>query len=141
MVINHPPLFELLLIFVTAIIADVLYQINELTFAIIISFAIAQVIYEYRTSQLKQESTSQLQELSILNRVAQAVSVNFELKDVLNSIYSEMSRLLNATVIFVAMYDDEGQRLDYPLVMKEGEPIIWQQRQLANGLNRLCNPP
>jgi two-component system, NtrC family, sensor histidine kinase KinB len=131
---NHSPLYELLLIFVSAIIGVILYKVNELTFAIIISFAIAQIIYQYRTSQLKQESVNQLQELSTLNRVAQAVSVNLDLDDVLYNIYNEINQIVNASLIFIALYDDEHQRIHYPLVMKKGESTPWQQRHLTNGL-------
>lgn len=133
-IINHPPLLELLMILASAIITVVLYQINVLTFAIIISFAIAHAIYEYRAAQLKQESAIHTQELSTLNRVAQAVSVNLDSDDVLQSIYKEVNQLVNASLIFVALYDDEHQRINYPLVMKDGKSIAWQQRHLTNGL-------
>jgi two-component system, NtrC family, sensor histidine kinase KinB len=131
---KHPPLFEILLLFVSAIIAVVLYEVNELTFGIIISFAIAQVIYESRTAQLKQESIIQMQELSTLNNIAQAVSANLDLNHVLDSIYSEVDKLVHASLIFVALYDEEHQSIDYPLVKKNGKSIKWKQHPLSNGL-------
>lgn len=130
----HSVPFELLLLFIAAIISVVLYEVNILTFAIIISFTIAQVINEHRTNKLKQESSRRLQELSTLNNVAQAVSVNLALDDVLYSIYNEVNQLVNATLIFVALYDDEHKQIDYPLVIHQGKNITKPQRYLTNGL-------
>jgi len=131
---QSPPLFELLLLFVAAIIAAVLYQVNELTFLIIITFTVAQVIYGHRATELKRESTVRLNELTTLNTVAQAVSVHLELEDVLTSIYTEVNQLVDAQVIFVALYDSEKQHITYPLVMQDSKSVIWRIRPLSNGL-------
>lgn len=131
---NHAVPFELLLLFIAIIIAVVLYQVNTLTFVIIISFMIAQAYYEYRANQLKQESLNRLQELSTLNNVAQAVSVNLALDDVLYSIYNEVNQLVNATLIFVALYDDDHKQIEYPLVIHQGKQTTKPQRYLTNGL-------
>lgn len=131
---NHPPYVELLLTFVAVIIAVTLYQVNVLTFVIIISFTTAQVIYEDRRQKLKQESQKQLQDLSTLNSVAQAVSVNLKLEDVLYSIYHEVNQIVNASVIFVALYDKELEQLTYPLIVEEGKRIPHPQKPLAQDL-------
>ena len=127
------PMFEILLLFAAAVIAMISYTVNELTFGLIIGFVIALVIYESRASRLKKKSMIQMQELSTLNRVAQAVSVNLDLENVLENIYKEVNQLVNASLIFVALYDDEHQRIDYPLVKKNGQSIIWKQRHLTRG--------
>lgn len=131
---QRSPIYEILLLIITAIIAVTLYAINALTFMLVIGFVSAQVIYEYRTHKLREDSTNRLRDLSTLNNVAQAVSVNLVLDEVLDSVYGEVNKLVNATVIFVALYDDEYDQIDYPLVMENSTRTTWQQRQLANGL-------
>lgn len=131
---NRHPIFEILLLGGATLISTITYSVNGLTFALIIGFIIALVIYESRISKLRRKSHYQMQELSTLNRVAQAVSINLDLDNVLDNIYKEVNQLVNASLIFVALYDGEHQRVDYPLVMKNGESIIWQQRHLTHGL-------
>ena len=123
---QSPPLFEVILIFVTAIIAVVLYQVNELTFIVIVVFTVAQVLYGHNANKLKHESSVRLHELTTLNAIAQAISINIELDDVLSSIYTEVNQLVDADTIFVAFYDDDSDTISYPLVKK-----TWSKPHMA----------
>mgnify|MGYP003635098252 CR=1 FL=1 len=130
---NHPLQFELILLLISASVAIIYYEVNILTFGVIISIAIAYIIYESRNSQVKHDSFVRMQQLSTFNRFAQAVSSNLELDDVLENIYNEVNEIVNATLIFVALYNDEDEQIDYPIVRKNGEPITWHNRRLKNG--------
>ncbi len=110
-------------------------NIDVLTFAIVIGFIVAQVVYNHQASIIKQESARQLNELSTLNTIAQSVSVHIELDDVLHSVYTEVNKLVDATVIFVAFYDDETEQLSYPLVMQDGKPATRHEHPLNNNMS------
>jgi len=131
---QSPPLFELLLLFVAGIIAAVLYQVNELTFLVIIGFAIAQVLYGHRSADLEKESKARLEELTVLSNMAQSISVQQELDQLLNTIHSEINQLVDADIIFVAFYDKDQEIVNYPLVMENGKPIRWHDRRPTRNL-------
>lgn len=127
-------LIELLFIFVTGIVAISLYEINTIAFVLIVLFFCGQLAVYYRSRLSSRYTSNRLKELSTLNSVAQNISANIELDEALKNTYIEINRLVNATTIFIALYDDSSERLQYQLVMTDGNIVEWNGRRLSQGM-------
>lgn len=131
---NHALMMEVLLIPLIIITPLVLFQANILAFVVIIGFAISQVFRHYQATRIRIEFMIQVNELSTLNNLAKNISLNIDLNEVLQNIYQEVNKLVNATTIFIALYDNEEQLLDYKLVMTDNTTTTWQGRPLSEGM-------
>jgi K+-sensing histidine kinase KdpD len=68
--------------------------------------------------------------LSLLSGVAQNISANLVMDDVLYNIYDWANQLVDTHLFYIALYNKRYDMLDFPLVMQNDKRIAWQDRQL-----------
>lgn len=67
-----------------------------------------------------EERRRQITELSILNQTGQALSSTLELADMIELIYSQVARVMDAQNFYIALYDPADQIIRFPLVYEHG---------------------
>lgn len=107
--------------------------LNFLAFAIVIGF----ILGLYRVLQVNnQRLERRIRELAILNAFAQALSTRLGMNDLLNTLYSEISRHMPAEFFLIALYDEVRQQWTFPLVMKNGVRQNWQPSSTSREMGR-----
>jgi NtrC-family two-component system sensor histidine kinase KinB len=75
-----------------------------------------------------------IEQLSALNQVGQALSASLRLDDLLEKIYQQVSRLMDASLFYVALRDPFTDIISFPLAMEKGQPWTLESRKVGNGL-------
>ncbi len=127
-------IFEVVLWFVPPLVAHVYFRIGLEAYLILLGLVWFQFFRYYQVSRAQTSLIQRLRELSTLNRVGQSISANLELDDVLQSIYREVSQIVDATTFLIALYDETRELVDYRLVVKDGQKVVWPARKLNNGI-------
>ena len=73
-------------------------------------------------------------DLWALNSIAQTLNASLQLEDLLTAIYNEISRLLDASNFYLALYDEPSQTLHFVMEYEDGQRINGGMRSLTNGL-------
>ncbi|MFZ0548052.1 MAG: GAF domain-containing protein, partial [Candidatus Promineifilaceae bacterium] len=66
------------------------------------------------------ETERRAKELTVVNRIAQAISQELELEPMLDTILQELSHVLQLDAFIVALYYEETDLLEYPLIYDDG---------------------
>ncbi|MFQ5398917.1 MAG: ATP-binding protein [Anaerolineae bacterium] len=99
--------------------------------------ALALVVISLITRSLdrvRQRLERRVQELDSLQVVGQSLSATLDLETILSSVYSQVSRLMQASTFYVALYDEDKGEVSFPFVISEGERVSWAPRKIGNGL-------
>ncbi|HUM25154.1 MAG TPA: GAF domain-containing protein [Anaerolineales bacterium] len=80
-----------------------------------------QLSLALENAQLFQETQKRANELATLNEIVQAISEQIELKNVLNTAYEQIVKLIPLDAFFVALYDESSNTVSYPIVIDEGK--------------------
>ena len=75
-----------------------------------------------------------IEQLSVLNQVGQALSASHRLDELLERIYQQVSRLMDTSLFYVALYDSFTDVISFPLAMEKGQPWALESRKTGNGL-------
>ena len=75
-----------------------------------------------------------IDELATLNSIGQALSSSLALPDLLQSIYEQVTRLIQAPTFYIALYDAESRQISFPLYVRRNHPINRESRPLGNGV-------
>ena len=75
-----------------------------------------------------------VKELSSLQAVGQALSASLDLDSILKAIQIQVSELMPADNLYVALYDSEIDEVSFPLATEFGERVHWRSRRTGNGL-------
>jgi hypothetical protein len=59
-----------------------------------------------------------IEQLSVLNQVGQALSASHRLDELLERIYQQVSRLMDTSLFYVALYDSFTDVISFPLAME-----------------------
>jgi GAF domain-containing protein len=81
-----------------------------------------QLANAIENARLLEQEQTRAQELTVLNEMSRALSAELELAAVLRNVYQYTSRLMDATNLYVALYDAEQDEISFPLYA-EGELI------------------
>ncbi|MEJ2207747.1 MAG: GAF domain-containing protein [Anaerolineae bacterium] len=84
--------------------------------------------------RLFEETQARAEELAVLNEMGRALTAELDVEEVLDSIYRYLSRLLDTTNFYVALYDAEADEISFPFVAEAGERIRWASRRSGRGL-------
>jgi PAS domain S-box-containing protein len=79
-------------------------------------------------------SQRQLGRLQSLNLIGQALSANLSLDQLLETIYMQVRALRDIPTFYVALLDQEHDRLTFPYVIENHQSAIWDDCSLGNGL-------
>jgi signal transduction histidine kinase/CheY-like chemotaxis protein/PAS domain-containing protein len=78
----------------------------------------------FRQTQIAlEESEARAGELIHLNEMSRALSSNLNVDTVIEKIYEFTSRLMNTANFYVALYNEEKQLINFPLVFSDGQRI------------------
>jgi len=91
------------------------------SFTTIIVGASLVVFGLFMFSVVQQRLRRQLAEMTIIEGTTQALRNNLELEAVLQMAYTQINRLLNVQNLTVALLGETGERLTYPLVIRQGQ--------------------
>ncbi len=102
--------------------ADVIQRDESLfSFTTIIVGTLLVIFGLYMLSRVQQRLRRQLTEMQVIEETTQALRSNLELDAVLHTAYAQINRLLRVDNLTVALLNDAGNRLTYPLVIRRGE--------------------
>lgn len=125
---------EGLLLLVGLLLPTILYEIGVGPFIILIGLLVVQALRHNQIARIREELEQRVQEMSSLQKMSQSIATNLVLDEVLQNIYNETQQMLKARTFFVALYDESQQRIEYPLVIRDGVRIQWSRRKLQQGL-------
>ena len=74
------------------------------------------------------------QTLASLNAVGQALSSNLHLDDLLLAVHEQVSHLMEAENLYVALLENDGREVSFPLAIENGERIDRAPRPMTNSL-------
>jgi len=111
---------EKLLIGVLNIHADQLNAFDDNDSAIMTTLA-TQIGAAIQNTRLFQETQKKTGELIKLNEIVRAISEQIELKDVLNTAYQQITKLISMDAFFIALYDEVSNMVSYPIIINEGK--------------------
>lgn len=93
---------------------------------------IAIVVHNFGHSRVNAEK--RLRELSLLNKVSQALRSNLNLEDLLETIYLQVSTVMDVENFYIALYDADTDIIHFPLAIQHGVFTEWAPRHSAKRL-------
>jgi len=95
----------------------------------------AQATVTLENARLFQETNVRAEELAVLNELSQALTATLNVEEVLNETYRGVSRLLDTTNLYVALYHPEQDQVSFPLYAEGGRVRrLDERRQAGKGL-------
>jgi GAF domain-containing protein/signal transduction histidine kinase len=70
-------------------------------------------------------------ELETLNSIGQSLTTSLDMTDLMQSLYRQISRLMDAQTFYTVLYNFDNQTLSYPLVIQDNQRIEWSERPAA----------
>lgn len=74
--------------------------------------------------RLTEEAERRVNELGVVNEIGQALATEVELQKILVSVIKNLTDVFNANSVYVALYDQENQRIEIPYMLDHGQEII-----------------
>ncbi len=93
-----------------------------------------QLTLALENARLFEESRLRSEQLAILNEMSRNLSAQLNIQDVLETVHRYTSLLLDASNLYIAMYDPETQEVRFPLAFEDNQRTQWRSRPLSNGL-------
>jgi len=85
--------------------------------------------------RLFEDARIRAEELAVLNELAQALTAQLEVDQIVEEAHSGISRLLDSTDNFyLALYNPANDVVSFPLSTEGGERIRWEPRQAGEGM-------
>jgi len=88
----------------------------------------------YGVTVTRADMQKRVLELSSLSNVSQALRASLDLDNLLPIIQEQVMRVIQVNNFYVALLDDQRQRIWYPLAVKNGERQNWPPRPIAERL-------
>ncbi|NDJ63009.1 MAG: GAF domain-containing protein, partial [Chloroflexi bacterium] len=101
--------------------AEAFNTLSVLSFSIYLGGLMISIVGPYAISRVQYQFSRQLDKLRSLSVMGQAIRANLELGSLLNMVYVQVNTLLDVNNFEVVLYDREERRLDYPLVIRDGQ--------------------
>jgi GAF domain-containing protein len=73
------------------------------------------------SQQLFSETEKRAEELALINQVAQAVSQQLELDQLLETVFLQIQQAMRVDAFQVGLYDSEAQTMDFPIIYEDGK--------------------
>ncbi len=120
------------------------YAGEPVTLGVIVLGIVAGLHVAYRIWASRQTMQRRLDELATLNRISQAITSDLSPERLLQTIYTQVRTLCEVTTFAIAFYDENGERVSFPLIVVDGSPQTWDERRLGPHLLdraiRECRP-
>jgi len=114
--------------------SDRLNAFDESDLAVLQSLA-HQAAIAIENARLFDERERRIDEMAVLNEVGQAISSTLRLDELLDLIYRQVGRVMDATNLYIALYDRDEDWVSFPLYV-EGGQVSWNPggRKAGRGL-------
>ncbi len=93
-----------------------------------------QITLALERYRLLEESQRRSAELAILNEMGNALTSLLEVDPILETVYEYASRLVDTRNLYIALYDEKKDLIDFRLVYHHGERRAGETREGGNGL-------
>ena len=84
-------------------------------------------------SQARARLERRVRELNSLAVIGQAVANSLELPEVLEAIYRQTSQLMEVQNFYIALYDENERRINFPLAYENNQPAQYSSRGFGEG--------
>lgn len=113
-------------------VADTYEELGDATAALASFKAYADLreqLLEEATSHRLTELARRIEtdRLQAVSDIAQEITANLDLDDMLDGMYQRVNRILDARVFSIALYDESSHTLDYRLIMEQGKRVAPQR--------------
>lgn len=110
---------------------NAVYSEREIRLAETIATQMAGVLEKAQLFELTQQHA---QELAAINQVASAISQQLELEQLLETVHSQIQRVMSVDAFFVALLDETGECVSFPFIFDDGKRFPAEtERQLPVG--------
>ncbi|MFW5691847.1 MAG: GAF domain-containing protein [Chloroflexota bacterium] len=121
---------EIILMIAIVPLALVYDTSGPVVFGLLVALLAVQAFRHRQVVRTQQTLMVRVRELSLINSVGQDISGHLLRDDVIEAVREwSMSTLVDTPLFFIGLYDDDRNLLEYPLVMRRGEPIHWNNRR------------
>ncbi len=100
----------------------------------LLSIVAGQASVAYHNASLYRERLQRIEQLNVLNEMAQAISSTLELDDLLGVVYQQASRILDTTNFYIALWDEETDEVVFPFVVDPEHREDWGPGKRGEGL-------
>lgn len=94
-----------------------------------------QLSQALENARLFQETRSRAEELTVLNEMGRELTSLFSLEAIASAVYKHASRLMDASNLFISLYDEKKQEIDGLFVIENHKRIRVPPRKLGQGLS------
>lgn len=91
-----------------------------------------QVAIAIENARLSAETTSHFEESLIINDLSRAISSTLDLDDMIQIVAEQLPNVMEASEIYLALYDSETEQITFPLAVRDRERYYLPGRQLSN---------
>jgi signal transduction histidine kinase len=91
-----------------------------------------QAAIAIENARLNSETAAQVQEAFLINDLSRAVSAAVDMRELLPIVRSQIPSLTRAQWLYLAIFDDQSQELNFPVAIREGDDITMADRPLGN---------
>lgn len=132
--ISRDILSEVMGLVAALVIPLIFVYLGWFPFICVIALAAGQNIRRVQIERTEEELNLRVLEISTLNSFGNAVTTQISLPGVLEIVYRELSKVIETTSFFIALYDDDQNTVEYPFVIKDDKRVVWQKHKLDNSL-------
>jgi GAF domain-containing protein len=87
----------------------------------------------HNLSRARARLERRVRELRSLTAIGQAVAESLELPEVLVAIHQQTQQLMDARNFYIALYDENERRIQFPLAYENGERVTYTSRLFGEG--------
>ncbi|GAB5490454.1 MAG: hypothetical protein Phog2KO_06690 [Phototrophicaceae bacterium] len=125
---------EILIIMFSVALPILLFQSNLGLFSVAIFLITTQVFRSARVRQSEEELKRNLEEISIINNLSTTISSQLSLRPAIETLHRELDKLVDADTIYIGIYQEDQQSINFELVTVNGQVQDWKQYTLDNDL-------
>jgi PAS domain S-box-containing protein len=100
----------------------------------LLTIVAGQASVAYHNASLFQERLRRIEQLNVLNEMAQAISSTLELDELLSVVYQQATRIVDTNNFFIALYDEGTEEITFPFVIDPEHREDWSPRKKGVGL-------
>lgn len=123
-------LLRLAAVLIVIVLAPLLLHQNGLAvFVLVQALIVLQIQRHVHANRASRALERRLQEFALLNSISQASARTLVLDDVLTAVYEHTSRLIHLRGLYVALYNQPQDTLDFRLAIVDGVVVQWPSRR------------
>lgn len=107
------------------LVAVTFTQLGLAAFSLFILAVVAAALVMRNLAISRLRLVRQLNELDSLQAIGQTLISTLDINAILLAVYQQVARLMPAETFFVALYDEDNDEVNFPLVVENGETVYW----------------